>query len=62
MWRPMRESAGNGIFLAEVKLTNKTCSYVEAYERIYRERYFLIMYEGVVAQRRKNRKGRKPCE
>ena len=35
---------------------------MEAYEGIRRERYFLIMYEGVVAQRRKNRKGRKPCE
>ena len=42
------------LILAKVKLTNEAYSYVEAYEGIRRERYFLIMYEGVVAQRRKN--------
>ena len=50
------------LILVKVKLTNKACSYVEAYEGIRRERYSIIMYEGVVAQRRKNWKGRKTCE
>ena len=42
------------LILAKVKLTNEAYSYVEAYEGIRRERYSIIMYEGVVAQRRKN--------